>query len=208
MDNHESNSFDKLPDEVLQLIFGAIRDCKSLVHCMAVSKAFQTHASKVTTLKITCPGQFSTYDQKIWNIYSMVKTFKALQSLIVCIGQPKNEPPTSWARCMRYAEIGTSVEKFVFMAAKSGDFVEFDFALGLRSQLLKDHVKNLEGEFTLKNKKKYSTLKNINKHESDRGLLIDDEIGCYEICKTQKFYSCGLSRKCHNSYEGTSNSRS
>ncbi|KAG0568679.1 hypothetical protein KC19_6G037600 [Ceratodon purpureus] len=179
MDNHESNSFDKLPDEVLQLIFGAIRDCKSLVHCTAVSKAFQTHASKVTTLKITCPGQFSTYDQKIWNIYSMVKTFRALQSLIVCIGQPKNEPPTSWARCMRYAEIGTSVEKFVFMAAKSGDFVEFDFALGLRSQLLKDHVKNLEGEFTLKNKKKYSTLKNINKHESDRGLFIDDEIGCY-----------------------------
>ena len=58
----------------------------------------------------------------------MVKAFKFLNSLVVRVGQPKEEPP-SWARCMRYAEIGSSVEKFVFMAAKSGDFSELDLNL-------------------------------------------------------------------------------
>lgn len=61
----------------------------------------------------------------------MVKAFRDLESLIVRVGQPKDELPPSWARCMRYAEIGASVEKFVFMAAKSGDFAEFDCAVGL-----------------------------------------------------------------------------
>ena len=172
MDGHGSNSFDKLPNEVLQIIFGAIGDCKSLVHCMAVSKAFQDQASKVSALKITCPRQFSTYDEKLWNIYSMVKAFKALESLIVCIGQPKNEPPTSWARCMRYAEIGLAVEKFVFMAAKSGDFVEFDFALGLRTQLVNNEVSSYEED----SEHKIITLEKINNHKIDCGLLINDEI--------------------------------
>lgn len=124
-----TNSFDSLPDEVLQLIFAAVADCKSLVRCMAVSKAFKEQSSRVSSLSINCPGQFSSYDQKLRGIYIMVKEFHSLESLIVRVGQPNDEPP-SWARCMRYAEIGASVEKFVFMAAKSGDFSEFDCALG------------------------------------------------------------------------------
>lgn len=179
MDGHDSNSFDMLPDEVLQLIFAAIGDCKTLLRCMGVSKAFQGHASKVSTLKITCPRQFSTYDQKLWNIYSMVKSFKALESLIVCIGQPKNKPPTSWARCMRYAEIGVEVEKFVFMAAKSGDFVDFDLALGLRSQFANNNINKFEDENTTSNEYEATTLKKLSKHENDPGLLINDEIAFF-----------------------------
>jgi hypothetical protein len=124
-----TNFFDKLPNEVFQLIFAAVADCKSLVRCMAVSKIFKEKSSRVTSLIITCPGQFSSYDQKIKGIYSMIREFQLLESLIVRVGHPKNEPP-SWARCMRYAEVGVLVEKFIFMAAKSGDFSEFDFAVG------------------------------------------------------------------------------
>lgn len=125
-----SDQFDNLPDEVLQLIFSAVADCKTLVRCMAVSRAFRGQASKVPALSISCPGRFSSYDQKLRSIYVMVKAFRDLESLIVRVGQPKDELPPSWARCMRYAEIGASVEKFVFMAAKSGDFAEFDCAIG------------------------------------------------------------------------------
>lgn len=124
-----SDQFDNLPDEVLQLIFSAVADCKTLVRCMAVSRAFRGQASKVPVLSIFCPGRFSSYDQKLRSIYVMVKAFRDLESLIVRVGQPKDELPPSWARCMRYAEIGASVEKFVFMAAKSGDFAEFDCAI-------------------------------------------------------------------------------
>lgn len=120
--------FDRLPDEVFQLIFGAIQDCQTLVRCMAVSKAFRAQSVRVPSLSIVCPGTFSSYDAKLRGVYMMVKEFIRLESLVVRVGQPKEEPP-SWARCMRYAEIGASVEKFVFMAAKSGDFAEFDVEL-------------------------------------------------------------------------------
>eukprot|EP00250_Pteridium_aquilinum_P001165 c11372_g1_i1 orf=1112-3862(+) len=120
--------FHHLPDEVVQLIFSCITDCKTLVQCMSVSKAFRQHAVCVPSLSIICPGSFSSYDERLHRIYAMVKAFKNLQSLIVRVGQPKEEPP-SWARCMRYAEIGGSVEKFMFMAAKCGDFSELDAIL-------------------------------------------------------------------------------
>lgn len=129
MEPEPKDFFDKLPNEVFQLIFSAVSDCKSLVRCMVVSRAFREQSARVSSLSIICPGQFSSYDQKLRGIYTMVKEFQALESLVVRVGQPKDEPP-SWARCMRYAEIGASVEKFVFMAAKSGDFSEFDYALG------------------------------------------------------------------------------
>ena len=127
MDIH-SEYFDGLPDEVIHLIFSFILDCKSLVRCMSVSKAFREQAVRITSLSIICPGNFSSYDERLHKIYGMVKAFKFLNSLVVRVGQPKEEPP-SWARCMRYAEIGSSVEKFVFMAAKSGDFSELDLNL-------------------------------------------------------------------------------
>eukprot|EP01018_Ginkgo_biloba_P033259 Gb_16771 [translate_table: standard] len=120
--------FDQLPEDVIQLIFGAICDCKSLVRCMAVSQAFYRHAVCISSLSIVCPDNYSTYEEKLKKIYSMVKEFRQLQTLIVRVGRPKDEP-ASWARCMRYAEIGASVEKFMFMAAKSGDFSELDYAL-------------------------------------------------------------------------------
>ena len=124
-----TNVFDTLPNEVFQLIFAAVADCKTLVRCMVVSKLFKEQSSRITSLSITCLGQFSSYDQKLKGIYNMIKEFQLLESLIVRVGHPKDEPP-SWARCMRYAEIGTSVEKFIFMAAKSGDFSEFDNVIG------------------------------------------------------------------------------
>lgn len=130
--------FDRLPDEVIQLIFASISDCKSLVRCMSVSKAFRQQSIRAPSLSIVCPGSFSSYDERLDKIYSMVKGFRNLQSLVVRVGQPKEEPP-SWARCMRYAEIGGSVEKFVFMAAKSGDFSELDLTLlGLENEVEED----------------------------------------------------------------------
>jgi hypothetical protein len=125
----EEDPFEIFPDEVLQLIFASVADCRSLIRCMAVSRAFREQSRRVPSLFIICPGIYSTYEQKLRGIYNMVKEFRALRSLVVRVGQPKIEPPT-WARCMRYAEIGTAVDKFVFMAAKSGDFSEFDIALG------------------------------------------------------------------------------
>jgi len=109
----------------------------------------------------------------------MVKTFKALESLIVCVGQPKIEPPTSWARCMRYAEIGVAVEKFVFMAAKVGDFVEFDSSLGLRSQFIDCNSKNIENEEISNYEYKNLSSKNNNEHDVDPGLLVNDEIAFF-----------------------------
>ncbi|KAJ7537731.1 hypothetical protein O6H91_11G019200 [Diphasiastrum complanatum] len=122
------NFFDLLPDDVINLILTAVSDCKSLVRCMAVSKYLKQHSARVSSLSIECPGQFPSYEDKLEKIYSMVKEFHSLESLIVRVGQPKDEPP-SWASCMRYAEIGTSVEKFMFMAAKSGEFSELDIAV-------------------------------------------------------------------------------
>jgi len=110
------------------MIFHAICDCKSLVRCMAMSRAFYRHAVCISSLSIVCPDNYSTYEEKLKNIYSMVKEFQELKTLIVRVGQPKDEP-TSWARCMCYAEIGASVEKFMFMAAKSGDLSELENAL-------------------------------------------------------------------------------
>lgn len=124
-----TNAFDMLPNEVFQLIFAAVADCKALVRCMAVSKLFKAQSSRVTSLSITCPGQFASYEEKLQGIHAMVKEFHLLEALVVRVGHPKDDPP-SWAQCMRYAEVGASVEKFVFMAAKSGDFSEFDSALG------------------------------------------------------------------------------
>lgn len=179
MDGYESNLFEKLPDEVLQLIFAAIGDCKSLVQCMVVSKAFQAHASKVNALKISFPKQLATYDQKLWNIFSMVRAFTALESLIVCVGQPRKEPPASWARCMRYAEIGVAVEKFVFMAAKSGDFVEFDSSLGLRSPLPRDYACNMANGNMPNDECTATTSENVNEREVDPHLLVNDEIAFF-----------------------------
>lgn len=128
MEDTQPDLFDQLPEDVIQMIFGAICDCKSLVRCMAVSRAFYRHAACISSLSIVCPDNYSTYEEKLKQIYSMVKEFQELQTLIVRVGRPKDEP-ASWARCMRYAEIGASVEKFMFMAAKSGDFSELDNAL-------------------------------------------------------------------------------
>lgn len=128
MEDTQPDLFDRLPEDVIQMIFGAICDCKSLVQCMAVSRAFYRHAACISSLSIVCPDNYSTYEEKLKKIYSMVKEFQELQTLIVRVGRPKDEP-ASWARCMRYAEIGASVEKFMFMAAKSGDFSELDNAL-------------------------------------------------------------------------------
>jgi len=128
MEDTQLDLFDQLPEDVIQMIFHAICDCKSLVRCMAVSRAFYRHAVCISSLSIVCPDNYSTYEEKLKKIYSMVKEFQELQTLIVRVGRPKDEP-ASWARCMRYAEIGASVEKFMFMAAKSGDFSELDNAL-------------------------------------------------------------------------------
>lgn len=132
-----TNFLDALPVDVVQLIFAAVIDCKSLIRCMVVSKKFKKQSCRVTSLSITCPGQFSSYSQKLNEIYSMVKEFKILKSLIVRVGQPKDEPKT-WARCMRYAEIGTCVEKFIFMSAKSGDFFKFDNVIECREEFNKN----------------------------------------------------------------------
>lgn len=128
MEDTHPDLFDRLPEDVIQMIFAAIYDCKSLVRCMAVSRAFFRHATCISSLSIVCPDNYSSYEEKLKKIYSMVKEFQELQTLVVRVGRPKDEP-ASWARCMRYAEIGASVEKFMFMAAKSGDFSELDNAL-------------------------------------------------------------------------------
>ncbi|MCO5592973.1 hypothetical protein L7F22_046977 [Adiantum nelumboides] len=124
----QTDFFHLLPDEVAQLIFSCINDYKALIHCMSVSKYFRQQAARVPSLLIVCPGSFSSYDERLHRIFAMVKAFKNLKSLVVRVGQPREEPP-SWARCMRYAEIGGSVEKFMFMAAKCGDFSELDSML-------------------------------------------------------------------------------
>ncbi|EFJ29749.1 hypothetical protein SELMODRAFT_449561 [Selaginella moellendorffii] len=140
-----SDPFDKLPDEVYQLIFHAICDCKSLVRCMAVSRAFKEQSERVSTLCIVCPGQFTSYVDKLQRIFMMVRRFHSLEALVVRVGQPKDEPP-SWARCMRYAEIGSFVEKFIFMAAKIGEFSEFDSALRGHPVHRKERESSSEGE--------------------------------------------------------------
>ncbi|KAI5072911.1 hypothetical protein GOP47_0013017 [Adiantum capillus-veneris] len=124
----QTDFFHHLPDEVAQLIFSRINDYKTLIQCMFVSKCFRQQAVRVPSLLIVCPGNFSSYDERLHRIFAMVKAFKNLKSLVVRVGQPREEP-LSWARCMRYAEIGGSVEKFVFMAAKCGDFSELDSTL-------------------------------------------------------------------------------
>ena len=106
---------------------------------MAVSRAFYRHAAYISSLSIVCPDNYSTYEEKLKQIYSTVKEFQELQTFIVKVGRPKDEP-ASWARCMRYAEIGDSVEKFMFMAAKSRDFSELDNAL-TRSEYGRDFDK-------------------------------------------------------------------
>ncbi|KAH7291051.1 hypothetical protein KP509_30G074600 [Ceratopteris richardii] len=127
MENRE-DFFLQLPNEVLQLIFSRINDFKTLAQCMSVSRTFRQQAMQVSSLIIVCPGSFSSFDERLRRIFCMVKAFRNLQSLVVRVGQPREEPP-SWARCMRYVEIGNAVEKFMFMAAKGGDFSELDSTL-------------------------------------------------------------------------------
>nr|XP_024358141.1 uncharacterized protein LOC112273484 isoform X3 [Physcomitrium patens] len=199
MGDLEHNLFENLPNEVLQLIFAAIGDCKSLVRCMVVSRTFHSYASKITTLKIVLPKLFLTYERKLWNIYVMVKAFRALESLIVYVGQPKNEPSMSWARCMRYAEVGVTVEKFVFMAAKTGDFVEFDHALGLQPQFSSYTINN-NHERAFNTKNKFEDITSKTKFEID--LLVKNQIASSSNKEDHNNDPSSTSSKNNVEYEG------
>jgi len=171
---------EKATQDVIQKVIGAICDCKSLVRCMAVSPAFFRHATCISSLSIDCPDNYSSYEEKLKKIYSMVKEFQESQTLVVRVGRPKDEPAL-YARCTRYAEIGASVEKFLCMAAKSGDFSELDNAL-TRSEYGSDFDRAVpdgtEGES--EDQQGETSNASISTQGNDNGTENIDSCGCSE----------------------------
>eukprot|EP00850_Spirogloea_muscicola_P024252 SM000524S17506 [mRNA] locus=s524:92:1978:+ [translate_table: standard] len=98
-----------------------LADCRELVRCMAVSKSWRAQACLVDRVSLAWSRPLRTYWDKVRVMVQALKPFTALRELKVRMGEAQAEDSQPWARCMRYAEIGSYVNKFVFLAAKNGD---------------------------------------------------------------------------------------
>jgi hypothetical protein len=95
IESEVKNPFDMLPDKVLQLIFAAVANCKSLIQCM---EEFRAHSERkqdgVIFVHHMSRHDFLICDQKLRGFYNMAKEFRALKSLVVRVGQAKDKPPS------------------------------------------------------------------------------------------------------------------
>ncbi|CAI5469043.1 unnamed protein product [Closterium sp. Yama58-4] len=131
--------FRRIPDDILLEILSSIQDIRCLAHCASVCKLWHRKAREVETATLICPGNFKTYWDKVMDIVDKLQGFPRLKKVRVCIGTNgmggsgsagRRDNSEAWTKCMRYAEIGASVDKFLFLAAKSGSADVFYSSIG------------------------------------------------------------------------------
>lgn len=113
-----------LNGDVLLKILGLVREARDLVRAMAVCRAWKEAASSVSFVHVDIPDSPMGYEGKLGAIFAQLASFHSLKRVHARIGKAK---PLSEAiddsnrKCLRYAEVGPSVEKFLFLAARVAD---------------------------------------------------------------------------------------